>query len=184
MQIYLTRWRNDVYEMFSGINKEPFGGRRWEKDFVGEITPDDTKYAIFLGVLTMVPASVIALVSAGSVVDTMARFFSTPIQCVINGFLTSVLLFISSYVPKISGSNVSGTFETAFKLMLRIMAVYPILRFLCFNNIGLAFSTLVYGGFVIRGALKTYSMPRKNAFIFFGTTYFVFFLLQLQAGAR
>lgn len=179
MQAYLARWRNDVYEMFHDIGKDPFGGRRWEKDFVGDVSTDDIRYAIFLGVAAMVPASVIAYVSHGPVIETMARFFSTPVHVAISGFLTSVLLFLGTYVFKIPTE-----FPVAFKLMLRIMAVYPLLRFLSFSNWSLALTTLIYGFFVVRGAIKTFPISQKNAFLFFGVTYFMFFFLQIQSGFR
>ncbi len=177
MQQLLMRWKQDVYEMLNGITSTPFSGRSWSSDFEGEVSKEDIHYSIFLCVVTIIPAAIVAYVSTAPTIKVMAQFFGAPLQAVISGFLTSSLLFLGSHTNK-----TPRPFPTAYKLMLRIMSVYPFLRFFIINPWTFALSTLIYGFFVVRGATKTFQIPQKSAILFFGITYLVFALLQLQSG--
>src|SRR5581483_4814781 len=55
----LERWKNDLRELTAGVTKDPFvqgRGRRWDRDFPGEIGTFDIHYSVFLAVLNMIPA--------------------------------------------------------------------------------------------------------------------------------
>lgn len=175
----LQRWRGDLLETFEGMVRDPFvqgRGRRWDRDFSGEVGPYDIHYAVFLVVVSLIPAAVAAYVSPEVRWKMMARLFGSPLQAVISGFLTSCLIFLGSHV-----NRVPRPFSVAFKLMLRIMSVHPLLGFFAVVPWGSALGLLVYGFFVVRGVRKTYVMPLQNALLFFGVIYFVFALLQFQA---
>ncbi|MGE4232572.1 MAG: hypothetical protein AB7F43_04510 [Bacteriovoracia bacterium] len=177
LEMLLTRFRTDLKENFSDLKQQPFGGRRWDQDFPGEVEATDVRYAVFLGVVTMIPAAVIVFVSPAPQWKTIALFFAAPLQAVISGFLTSSILFLGSYVNKTPIS-----YPMAFKVMLRVMAVFPLLRILSIHPLLLALGTGAYGFFVVRAAVKTLPISVRNAGLFFGSIYAVFTLLQLQAG--
>lgn len=174
----LERWRQDLRELFSGVSTDPFAegrGRRWDRDFSGEVAPRDVHYAIFIGVLSLIPALVAAYVSLEPQWKVMAQFFRAPIQVVVSGFITSGLIFLGAHFNKVPKS-----YAAAFKLMLRIMAIHPLLAFFQIFPYGEVLGLLVYGFFVVRGVRKTYSIPTRNVVLFFGTTYLVFALLTLK----
>jgi hypothetical protein len=102
--------------------------------------------------------------------------FAAPLRAVISGFLTSSLIFLGAHV-----NRVPRNFSVAFKLMLRIMAVYPLVSFLNVTRWGAVPALLIYGYFVIRGVRKTFAISLQNTLLFFGIAYVVFALLQLQA---
>ncbi|MEW6056727.1 MAG: hypothetical protein AB1540_08935 [Bdellovibrionota bacterium] len=165
--------------MFGGILTDPLAqgrGRRWERDFAGEPTELDKFYAGFLVVLSIIPAAVVAMVSVEPRWKVMADLFGAPLQAVISGFLTSTLLFLGSHVNK-----VPKPWTVAFKLMLRVMSVFPLLGFLSVHPWGRIISLLIYGFFVVRGVQKTYPISLQNTLLFFGVIYVVFALLQTQA---
>jgi hypothetical protein len=173
------RWRVDLREMTSGLTKDPFGtgrGRRWDRDFLGEIGNRDIYHSIFLVILTMIPAAVVAYTSVETKWKVAAQFFGAPMQAVISGFLTSSLIFLGSHL-----NQVPKPFSVAYKLMLRVMSLYPILGFLLFSRWGAPVMLLIYGFFVIRAVRRTYVIPLQNAFLFYGIIYFIFALIQLQA---
>ncbi|MBI3558073.1 MAG: hypothetical protein HY074_17555, partial [Deltaproteobacteria bacterium] len=93
----------------------------------------------------------------------------------VSGFLTSVLILAGTHFNK-----EPGPFSVAFKLMLRIMAVHPLISFLLLLPLGDSLSLLVYGLFVIRGVRKTYPIPVEKIAVFYGAIYFIFALMQLQ----
>ncbi|HRK01123.1 MAG TPA: hypothetical protein PLH57_00535 [Oligoflexia bacterium] len=175
------RWLGDLKENFSANKGGVLSGTRsWERDFSGDIHSNDAQYGVFLGALSLIPALATAYLWSHSLpppprVHVMAHLFGAPLQFVITGFLCSVLFFLGSHVnraPKI--------YPVAFKLMLRVMAVYPILATMFYFRFGGVFVLLLFGVFVIRGALRTYRIPKANVIIFFGIAYVTFALLQLQ----
>ena len=173
------RWRDDLSENFKALTSDPLArgpGRRWDRDFSGEIRPDDVRYSVFIVVLTLVPAAIVAYASVEPRWKMMAQLFGAPLHAVISGFLTSALIFLGSHV-----NRVSKPFPVAYKLMLRIMAIYPLLGILLLNQYGQVAVLLIYGLFVVRGVRKTYPITLQNALLFFGVIYFVFALFQLQA---
>lgn len=178
----LRRWRDDLGENFNGLAKDPFAngpGRRWDRDFAGEITKRDQQYAAFLVILSIVPALIVAYLSVEPQWKMFAQLFGAPLQAVISGFLTSSLIFLGSHV-----NRVAKPFSTAFKLMLRIMSIHPLLGFLLVNRYGSVVLLLVYGFFLVRGVRKTYAISFQNIVLFFGVIYVVFALFQLQAIIR
>lgn len=170
-----NRWKNDLKEDLGGITKGLSSGRMWDRDFSGDIDTRDIHHAIFLGVASMVPAMVVAVTSSVPRIQMFAQLFGAPLQFVITGFLCSVLIFLGSHV-----NRAPKPYPVAFKLMLRVMAVYPLLAFLHFFRFGGFFSLLLFGAMVIRGFLKTYRVSKRNAVLFFGIAYATFALLQLQ----
>jgi hypothetical protein len=176
------RWRWDLIQLFASITSDPFvkkAGRRWENDFGGAISKQDTHYAVFIGVLSLLPAILVANISTEPQWKVLAQFFRTPLQVVISGFLTSALLFLGSHV-----NRAPRPYTVAFKLMLRLMAIHPFLVILTIFSFGEVLSLLIYGFFVIRGVRKTYSIPLRSVLLFFGSAYVVFALLQLQGMFR
>lgn len=175
----MARWRGDLRELFAGIAVDPFvqgSGRRWERDFLGEIGPSDVYYAIFIGVLSLIPAAIAAYTSVLPDWIVMARFFRAPLQVAISGFLTSVLIFAGSHF-----NHQPRPFSVAFKLMLRIMSVHPLLGFLLLWKFGEPLGLIIYGFFVIRGVRKTYSIALQPTVAFFGVVYAVFALMTLSS---
>lgn len=175
----LARWRRDLRENLSGIIQDPFAqhrGRRWERDFLGEISQSDIYHSVFLVALCLVSAALLAMVSTAGQVDRMMQFFRAPLQVVLTGFLSSSLIFLGSHLNK-----VPKDYTVAFKLMLRIMSVYPILFLLNVWKFGEPFILIAFGFFLIRGVVRTYSIALRNAVLFFGVIYFVFAVMQLQA---
>lgn len=173
------RWKSDLRELFDNLLSDPFAsgrGRRWERDFSGEIERDDIHYAIFIGVLSLVPASIVAYTSSRTQIETLAQFFRAPMQLVLSGFLSSTILYLGGHL-----NRVPRDYSVAFKLMLRIMAVHPILQFLQFWSYADPLVLVLFGFFVIRGARKTYVMPLQNALLFYGIIYVTFAMMQLQA---
>ena len=174
----VARWRTDLRELASGITQDPFAqgrGRRWDRDFTGEIGPADIHYSVFLTVLSLIPAAVVAYVAPVPDWMALANFLKVPLQVAISGFLTSVLVFAGSHFNK-----VPRPFSVAFKAMLRIMAIYPLLRFFTLFKFGEPILLLFYGFFVVRGVIKTYAIPLRNAVLFFGVIFFCFAVMQLQ----
>lgn len=172
------RWRDDLRENFKALTSDPLArgpGRRWDRDFTGEIRPDDVRYSVFIVVLSLIPAAMVAYTSVEPRWKMMAQLFGAPLQAVISGFLTAALIFLGSHV-----NRVAKPFPVAYKLMLRIMAVHPLLGFLLLNRFGAVVVLLIYGLFVVRGVRKTYPITLQNALLFFGVIYFVFALFQLQ----
>ncbi|MBI3558412.1 MAG: hypothetical protein HY074_19255, partial [Deltaproteobacteria bacterium] len=130
----VTRWRTDLRELTSGLTQDPFAqgrGRRWDRDFTGDIGPADIHYAVFLAVLSLIPAAVVAYTSTLVEWIVLANFLKVPLQFAISGFLTSVLIFAGTHFNK-----VPRPFSVAFKAMLRIMAIYPLLRFFTLLKFG------------------------------------------------
>ncbi|MBI3544050.1 MAG: hypothetical protein HY075_12330 [Deltaproteobacteria bacterium] len=175
----VSRWRTDLRELFENILRDPLArkrGRVWAGDFSGEIGPRDIHYAVFLAVLSIVPAAIVAYTSTQPRLVMFANFFRAPLQVAVSGFLTAVFIFAGTHFNK-----QPGPFSVAFKLMLRVMAVHPLLAFMLLLPLGEPFSLLVYGLFVIRGVRKTYPIPVEKVAMFYGAIYFVFFILQLNA---
>lgn len=173
------RWRVDLRELTSGLMSDPFvqrRGRSWDRDFVGEVGPADVHYAVFLTILSLLPAAVIAYTSTAGQIAALSGLFRAPVQVVITGFLASVLIFAGSHF-----NRSARPFSTAFKLMLRVMSVHPILAFLFWFPFGEPISLLIFGFCVVRGMRKTYDMPLRNVLLFFGTVYVMFALLQCQS---
>lgn len=174
----LERWRTDLRELFSGVSRDPFvkgQGRRWDRDFTGEVGPADTAYAVFIVLLSLIPAAAVAYVSKEPQWKMFANLFGAPMQAVISGFLTASLIFLGSHV-----NRVPKPWPVAFKLMLRIMAAHPLLCLFNFSHYGAVLVVLGHGFLVVRGVRKTYPIPMQNVFLFFGVIYIVFALFQLQ----
>ncbi len=174
----VARWRTDLRELLTGLPKDPFAqgrGRRWDRDFTGDIGPADVHYAIFLAVLSLIPAAVVAYVATVPSWIVLADFLKVPLQFAISGFLTSILIFAGTHFNKMP-----RPFSVAFKTMLRIMAIYPLLRFFTLLKFGEPVLLLFYGFFVVRGVIKSYAIPLRNAMLFFGVIYFIFAVMQLQ----
>lgn len=175
----ITRWKSDLREVFQGVTRDPFAkgrGRRWDRDFGGEIVSADIHYAAFLVVLSLIPAAVVAYTSRGPQIDVLMQFFHAPLQVVLSGFLSSSLIFLGSHL-----NRVAREYPVAFKLMLRLMAIYPLLGLLNFWKYGEPLGLLIYGFFLIRGVRRTYAIPLQNALLFFGIIYFTFSMMQLQS---
>lgn len=173
----LGRWKRDLKELVGGLLSDPLAvkGRSWERDFIGEVSKTDKRYAIFLGLATLIPAILVLNVSSEPEWKRMAQFFGAPLQVVIMGFLTSILLFAGSHL-----NRVPKPYNVAFKLMLRLMAAFPLLSFLNLYRYGQVIVLLIFGLLVVRGARRTYGIPAMNALFFFGVIYFIFALMQLQ----
>jgi hypothetical protein len=165
------RWTHDLRKQLSKGD--------WKSDFKGESDSSDTAYAFFIAIVSLVPAMIVAHFSRGPQWKAMATLFGAPLQAVISGFLTSSLIFLGSHL-----NRVPQPFSVAYKLMLRIMAVHPLLVFFAIHPLGPPLALLVYGGFVIRGVCKTYPIPLRNAMLFFGLIYFAFAMMQLQTTFR
>lgn len=173
----VERWRTDLRELTAGVSRDPLAskrGRSWERDFPGEIGPSDIQYAVFIAVLSFVPAAAAAYTSSATDIIRIATFFRAPLQVAISGFLTSVLIFAFSHF-----NHVARPFSVAFKTMLRVMSIHPILSLLMVWRFGEPLGLVIYGLFVIRGMRKTYGVPVQNAVMFFGTVYFMFAMMQL-----
>lgn len=173
------RWLGDLRKLTRELAKDPLYskgvGRRWDRDFQDKIDKSDKRYAIFLGVLSIIPAGVIAYFSSASLERTLLQFFRAPLFTVIYGFLTSVLLFAGSHFNKAPRS-----YEVAFKLMLRVMAVYPLLGFLKFNPLLGFVGSIFFGICVIHAASRTYDIPPKNALLFYGAIYGIFAVMDYR----
>lgn len=179
LTLCVERWRTDLREMFAGLQGDLLlkgRGRRWDRDFGGQIDALDKQYAAFLVALSIVPAAVVGYLASRSTVAMLEHLFRAPMRAVIGGFLTSAIIFLGSHV-----NRVAKPYPVAFKLMLRLMAIHPILGILTPLHFGEPIGLVIYGYFVIRAVRKTYSITLENALLFFGVIYVVFALLQLQA---
>jgi len=173
------RWIRDLKLLVENIGRDPLAqnrGRRWESDFSGSVNPRDHQYAAFIVIGSFLPAALVAAVSTEPQWRVMAQFFGVPLQAVITGFLSASLIFLGSHL-----NQVQKPFTVAYKLMLRTMAIYPVLVLLSFFRFGPALAVLIYGFFVLRGVRKTYVIPLYNTLLFFGITYLMFAVLQLNA---
>lgn len=175
----LYRWRDDLRELFSGITRDPFvngPGRRWDRDFTGDLDKEDHQYAVFIVLLSLIPAAVVAYLSREPQWKTLAQLFGAPLQTVISGFLTASLIFLGSHVNK-----VPKPWPVAHKLMLRVMAAHPLIAFVMLSRWGAVLALLLHGLLVVRGVRKTYPIPLRNVILFFGVIYVVFAIFQLHA---
>lgn len=173
------RWVFDLKELTSGVLGDPLAvrqGRLWSFDFAGEIGPADVRYAVLLVVLSLIPAALIAATSSQSRMLVMANLFRAPLQVAISGFLASIFVFAASHL-----NRVPKPYPVAFKLMLRIMSIHPLLGFLLFARFGEPVALLIFGFFVIRGVRKTYAISVQRLVFFFGLIYFMFALMQFNA---
>lgn len=168
------RYLADLRKIFQEIKLDT----AWT-DLSHEITTSDIRYAVFLGFLGFVPAAVLFQLSTEPITEAMAHFFAAPLQTVITGFLMSGLLLVGSHVMK-----APKDYPYAFQIMLRVMAVHPILGFCNYFRLGPSVVLLVYGYLVSRAAVKALGLSFKNAALFFGITYCVFALFQLQPALK
>lgn len=174
-----VRWRQDLREVTAGVFQDPFAqgrGRRWERDFFGEVNRSDINYAVFITVLSLAAPAIVAYTSASPQIDTLLTLFRAPLLVALSGFLSSSIIYLGAHLNRNPKS-----YATAFKLMLRLMSLYPILNFLLFWKYGEPLQLLVFGFFLIRGVRKTYTVPLQNALLFYGLVYFTFAMMQLQA---
>lgn len=175
---FFQRWIDDLRSLTRGMIHDPLAHTTtpsWHRDFAGDITKYDTWYAFFLVLLSLIPAAIAAYVLPEPQWHAMARLFGSPLQTVISGIITSALIFMGTHL-----NHCGRSFSQVFKLMLRIMAIHPILSFLAVLRWGPIAALLFHGIFVIRGVRKTYPIPFMNAVLFFGLVYAVFALFQLQ----
>lgn len=175
----MDRWRNDLRELFSGITRDPFvngPGRRWDRDFAGEVDKEDHRYAAFIVLVSLIPAAVAAYLSQEPQWKMLAQLFGAPLQTVISGFLTASLIFLGSHVNK-----VAKPWPVAHKLMLRIMSAHPLIAFAMLSRWGAVLVLLLHGLLVVRGVRKTYPIAIQNVLLFYGIVYLVFALFQLHA---
>lgn len=173
------KWRWDLQELWSGVRQDPWfekNSRQWDRDFGGELTNREYFHVGFLVALSMLPAVVNAYVSSAPLWKVLHQFFRAPLQAVIAGMLCSAILFIGAHV-----NRKEKPYSVAFKLMLRIMSIHPLLAFFWGWPLGEPLGLIVFGYFVARGAKRTYGMAPRAALMFYGTIYVVFAVLQLRA---
>lgn len=171
----IQRWFADLKRQAT-VQAQPLS---WQNDFGGEIETRDYVYVVFLILLSFVPATLAAYASHDEIEKVLMRFFRTPIKVVVDGLLTAGIIFIGAHLAKATKS-----WSVAFKLMLRTMAIYPLLGFFLFAPWGVAIQLLFLGIFVVRGVRRTYPISLQNSVFFFGTIYIVFAILELQAVFR
>ncbi len=164
----------------------------------------EVKKAIFIVALCMIPAAVIFALSPKmgaiplptenpaqniltspapvlpSQVLPIVQFFGTPVQVIINGMLMSFLFLVGTRLTKIKSGQTEKTYAYSFRVMLRVMAVHPVLQCFYFLRFAPSISLLVLGYFASNAAIGAFGMSKRNARVYFGAIYFMFALLQLK----
>ena len=174
----IGRFKSDLFAHFEDLHSDPFAvGRtkKWESNFHGEITKEDHLYGAFLILLSLIPAVVVAQVSEEPQWKILAQFFAAPMHTLIIGFLTAVLFLVGTHL-----NRTPKTWPYVFKLMLRVLSLYPFMAFLNLWSLGSVFILIVYGFFVVRSATKSYSVKFIGAFLFYEICLIAFALLQLK----
>lgn len=176
-----------------------FGFKRWINDlkaihdpkaswnFEGEVEPSEIAHSIFLVLICLIPAGLIAYYSlrfGGSAEGQpswkpIAQLVATPVQVVIMGALMALFLFVGSHF-----NRVPKHFPIAVKIALRLMSMQPLLQFLLVFSFGSVINLIVYGYYVAKAAELVYGIPRRNARVFYYAVYFSFAFIQLQALLR
>ena len=174
----VERWRTDLRELTAGMSRDPVAskrGRSWERDFNGEINNADIQYAVFIAVLSFIPAAVAAYTSSATEVIRIATFFRAPLQVAISGFLTSVLVFAFSHLI-----GVPRPFSVAFKTMLRIMSIHPVLALLTVWRFGEPIGLLILRRLRGSGHAQDLRRSAHERALLFGPIYLMFAMMQLS----
>ena len=188
-------WIADLKEVFSS---------KWEGGFSqNELGVADIKKAVFLIALCMIPAAVIFAFAPSmgvvplpaenpvqniltspapqlpSQVMPIVQFFGTPVQVLINGMLMSFLFLVAARLNPIR--KIEKSYSFSFRVMLKVMAVQPVLQCFYFLRLAPVLSLLVLGYFASNAAIGAFGMGRRGARAYFGAIYLMFAMLQLKA---
>ncbi len=160
----ISRWKKELKSLASknAVPLEPF-------------TNDDIYYALFLGLISFIPAGLVLKFSSHDTLKAFALFFSTPIYFLVTGLLMSFFVFVGALFNK-----TDIEFPKAISITLRVMSIHPFLSFILFIPYGSVLNLLLYGFLVSSTTHKMLNVPLRNAMLFFGALYLALAFLQLR----
>jgi hypothetical protein len=144
-----------------------------------EITTQEIRYAGVFGAFCLLPHALIFYFSTGPITESLAKLFAAPVHLFITGMLMSALVYLGTHFLKSP-----STFGRALRLTLIIMSAQPFLGLLSAVKVGAALVLIAYGALVSIGVSRAYNIPIRSCGLFFGSTYGVFAIFQLQASFR
>lgn len=181
MKWLIKKYLSDVTANFRGFVPDLLRSRV-EPTWATEVAAGTEFQLNFYGILIVALSLIIAVFWARYLgvnpdrVDLLLGVLRVPVLVVVHGVLVSVLLWIGAQLIK-----TPKTFAYCTKVMFRIVAIIPLLVPLSFNYWGDIGLLIILGLFLVRAARRSLVISRRNAFLFFGLSYIVFAVVQIQA---
>jgi hypothetical protein len=177
----IKKYLADVTANFRGLVSDLLR-YRVEPTWATEVATGSEFQLNFYGFLVVALSLIVAVLWARYLgvnpdrVDLLLGVMRVPVLVVVHGVLISVLLWIGAQLIK-----TPKTFTYCTKVMFRVVAVMPLLVPLSFNYWGDVGLLIILGLFLVRAARRSFVISRRNAFLFFGLSYVVFAIVQIQA---